>query len=48
MGVVRSMSEGLRLPYPFGKRVMDPEPVWMLWKKISYLNPDSSVFLLVA
>jgi hypothetical protein len=34
--------------YPLDKRLMDTEPVWMLWRKISCLSPDSSVFLLVA
>jgi len=48
MGVVTTMSEGLHLPYPFDKRLMDTEPVWMLWRKISSLSPDSSVFLLIA
>jgi len=42
------MSEGLCLPYSFDKRLMDTQPVWMLWRNISCLSPDSSVFLLVA
>jgi len=48
MGVVSPMSKRLRLPYPFDKRLMDPEPVWVLWRKISFLSPDSSVFLPIA